>query len=66
MEDASVFLTTKQKAALAQLERQEINLARIKTANDKFYCSQVADIGLTPVSPVAKAKIVIQQLGYQI
>ena len=49
-----MILTAKQKKALERLERQETNLARIRTANNEFYRSQAADIDLTPVPPERK------------
>ena len=54
MAEASVVITAKQKKALERIKRQEINLARIKTANNEFYRSQAADINLTPVPPERK------------
>ena len=61
MAEASVILTAKHKAALARLERQETNLARIKTADNEFYHSQVEDIDLTPVPPERKPAFTLSE-----
>ena len=54
MAEASVVITAKEKKAIERINRKEINLARIKTANNEFYRSQAADINLTPVPPERK------------
>ena len=54
MNDAPVILTAKQKTALARIERQDINIARIETANNEFYEEVAAEIDLTPTLPERK------------
>ena len=61
MAEAPVVLTAKQAAALARIERQELNLERIKLANSQFYREQAADIDLTPVPPERKQAFILAE-----
>ena len=48
MTDAPDIPTVKQKTTLARIERQKVNIARIETANNRFYEEQAAEVDLTP------------------
>ena len=54
MAGAPVVITAKKVTALARIERQENNLARIKEAKTQFYRDQVVEIDLTPTPPKRK------------
>ena len=61
MTDAPVVLTAKQKTALARIERQDVCIARIETANNRFYEEQAAEIDLTPTLPERKPAFTLDE-----
>ena len=60
MAEAHVVLTANQASALARIERQENNLARIKEANTQRYRDQVVDLDLTPTPPERKPAFTLE------
>ena len=60
MAEAHIVLTGNQASALARIERQENNLARIKEANTQRYRDQVVDLDLTPTTPKRKPAFTLE------